>query len=256
MPKRVAVLSDIHGVLPALEAVLAGADLTTADRIVILGDMAAGPQPARSWTSCWPSATAPHGFRATRTACSSSIAEASARPLPERFHLGGGAARRDASGALSRLPPSLTLTIDGLGQVLFCHATPRDDEEVVLVDSRIARWDEVFAELDPVSSGGVRPHAHAVRSSGKRPAGGESGKRRHAVRQSRRALGASRAGRRAAPDGVRPGCRLRADDRGVRFSRSRRMGRLLHSSARHRCRGSADVRAKGWSLTRFVDRTE
>ena len=42
MPKRVAVLSDIHGVLPALEAVLAEPDVTTADRIVILGDIAAG----------------------------------------------------------------------------------------------------------------------------------------------------------------------------------------------------------------------
>src|SRR3954469_23351068 len=43
---RVAVLSDIHGVLPALEAVLAEPEVAAADRIVLTGDIAAGPQPA------------------------------------------------------------------------------------------------------------------------------------------------------------------------------------------------------------------
>src|SRR6266545_2034118 len=42
---RVAVLSDIHGVLPALEAVLAEPEVAAADRIVLTGDIAAGPQP-------------------------------------------------------------------------------------------------------------------------------------------------------------------------------------------------------------------
>ena len=45
---RVAVLSDIHGNLPALEAVLAEPDVATADRIVLLGDIALGPMPAES----------------------------------------------------------------------------------------------------------------------------------------------------------------------------------------------------------------
>ena len=45
MPDTVAVLSDIHGVLPALEAVLAEPDVRDADVIVLTGDMATGPQP-------------------------------------------------------------------------------------------------------------------------------------------------------------------------------------------------------------------
>jgi predicted phosphodiesterase len=44
---RVAVLSDIHGVLPALDAVLAEPDVAGADRIVLTGDIAAGPQPVQ-----------------------------------------------------------------------------------------------------------------------------------------------------------------------------------------------------------------
>ena len=44
--ESVAVLSDIHGVLPALDAVLAEASVRAADRIVLTGDIAAGPQPS------------------------------------------------------------------------------------------------------------------------------------------------------------------------------------------------------------------
>ena len=70
---RVAVLSDIHGVLPALESVLAEPEVAGADRIVLTGDLAAGPSPARPST-CWPrSATGRCGSAGTPTAswCSS-----------------------------------------------------------------------------------------------------------------------------------------------------------------------------------------
>ncbi len=45
MIESVALLSDVHGVLPALDAVLAEPDVAAADRIVVTGDLAAGPQP-------------------------------------------------------------------------------------------------------------------------------------------------------------------------------------------------------------------
>jgi hypothetical protein len=41
----VAVLSDVYGVLPVLEAVLTEPDLAAADLLVVTGDHAAGPQP-------------------------------------------------------------------------------------------------------------------------------------------------------------------------------------------------------------------
>jgi predicted phosphodiesterase len=47
MIETVAVLADIHGVLPVLDAVLAEPDVRAADLIVVCGDHAAGPQPAR-----------------------------------------------------------------------------------------------------------------------------------------------------------------------------------------------------------------
>src|SRR5436305_13429849 len=47
MVTSVAVLSDIHGVLPALDAVLAEPAVRAAERIVLTGDIAAGPQPVQ-----------------------------------------------------------------------------------------------------------------------------------------------------------------------------------------------------------------
>jgi ribosomal 30S subunit maturation factor RimM len=41
---------------------------------------------------------------------------------------------------LQRLPLTQTLDVDGLGEVLFCHATPRSDEEVLTRISPAERW--------------------------------------------------------------------------------------------------------------------
>jgi hypothetical protein len=51
MLNRVAVRSDIHGVLPTLEAVLAEPDLSTADHIVLTGDITAAP-PLTTGSTC------------------------------------------------------------------------------------------------------------------------------------------------------------------------------------------------------------
>ena len=45
---RVAALYDVHGNLPALEAVLADARCATADVVVSGGDLCAGPMPVES----------------------------------------------------------------------------------------------------------------------------------------------------------------------------------------------------------------
>ena len=45
---RAAVLADIHGNLPALEAVLAEVDAAGVDAVVLLGDIALGPMPAQT----------------------------------------------------------------------------------------------------------------------------------------------------------------------------------------------------------------
>ena len=42
----------------------------------------------------------------------------------------------------------------------FCHGTPRDDNEVVLVDTRLERWAEAFAGLPDEVRTVVCGHTH------------------------------------------------------------------------------------------------
>ncbi|MFJ2646748.1 metallophosphoesterase family protein [Streptomyces sp. NPDC087420] len=161
MLNRVAVLSDIHGVLPALEAVLAEAEVRAADRIVLTGDIAAGPQPAQvldlltglGGRVVWISGNADRELVEYRGGLRRSIPDPIAPWAAEQL-------RDDHLDLLGSLPRSLSLSVRGLGKVLFCHATPRDDEEVVLVDSRLDRWKEVFGGLDPDLRTVVCGHTH------------------------------------------------------------------------------------------------
>lgn len=50
--------------------------------------------------------------------------------------------------------------IDDFRPVLFCHGTPRDDEEVVLVDTRLERWAEAFAAVPDEVRTVVCGHTH------------------------------------------------------------------------------------------------
>jgi predicted phosphodiesterase len=158
---RVAVLSDIHAVLPALEAVLAEPDVRSADLIVLTGDIAAGPQPvetldalaALGGRAVWVRGNADRELVQSRRgglpAYPDSITPWAAEQL-----------RPDQEELLARLPLSWRARLEGLGEVLFCHATPRDDEEVVLVDSRLDRWADVLDGVNPAVRTVVCGHTH------------------------------------------------------------------------------------------------
>jgi predicted phosphodiesterase len=137
---RVAALYDIHGNDAALDAVLADVDALAVDLIVIGGDVAGGPFPCAAVDR-----VLGLGDRAL------AIRGNGERELVEaRLRLDAGVARVDpddiwssrthwAAAALDpsriawmeRLPPLSSVEIDGLGDVLFCHGTPRSDEEIV-----------------------------------------------------------------------------------------------------------------------------
>jgi putative phosphoesterase len=153
---RVAVLSDVHGVLPALTAVLDEPDIRGADLIVLTGDIAAGPQPGRTLDLLLSL-----GDRVVWVGgnCERELV-AAARGDDVAVPISGWAGRQlrdDHVALLDRLPKSVTLDVRGLGDVLFCHATPRDDEEFVLVDSSLDRWAEV---LDGAPDTVVCGHTH------------------------------------------------------------------------------------------------
>ncbi|GAB1512854.1 metallophosphoesterase family protein [Actinophytocola sp. KF-1] len=148
MVDRVAVLSDVHGVLPALEAVLAEPDVATAELIVLTGDIAAGPQPVRTLDLLLSlgDRVAWVGGNCERELVAAARGADVAEPISA---WAGAQLRADQVTLLDELPRSVTLTVRGLGEVLFCHATPRDDEEFVLVDSPLDRWAEVLDGAPP-----------------------------------------------------------------------------------------------------------
>ncbi len=143
---RVAVLADIHANLPALEAVLAEPDVVSADRVVLLGDIALGPMPAETldlldslgeravWVhgNCEREVLAAYDGTAGDT-MNATAAHATAALIEPRH--------RDL---LDGLPLTVSLDVEGLGPVLFCHATPRRDDEMVVVDSPMAVWRRAF----------------------------------------------------------------------------------------------------------------
>lgn len=159
--RSVAVLSDIHGVLPALDAVLAEPDVQGADCIVLNGDVAAGPQPsavmdrlvALDGRAVWVRGNADRELvalaRGGGTTAHSDINEWAASQLSSE-HV----------GRLAELPHPVVLDVVGFGSVLFCHGTPRSDEEVVLVDTRAERWVEVLSELSGEVGVVVLGHTH------------------------------------------------------------------------------------------------
>jgi len=135
---RVAALYDIHGNLPALDAVLAEVD---ADVILVGGDFVAGPWPAETYERL----TSLEGdVRFIRgNADREVVEEEPGRAPPELMDFVRGRLSDDAFSFLRSLP--LTETID---RVLFCHATPRDDKEIFTRVSPEESWREALDGVD------------------------------------------------------------------------------------------------------------
>lgn len=147
--ERVAVLADIHGNLPALEAVLNDAEAAGADAFVLLGDIALGPMPGQTLDlldGLGDRAVWVHGNCERELI---TVFDGGSVPGPNGESAAATARLIDARhrDLIGGLPLTVTLDITGLGPVLFCHATPRRDDEMILVDSPPERWAAVLAGL-------------------------------------------------------------------------------------------------------------
>lgn len=155
----VAVLSDIHGVLPVLDAVLAEPDVADAERVVVTGDHAAGPLPVEVLDRL--QGLGPRVLMVRGNADRELVALARGGGSEHAESRWAAAElRADQVRLLDDLPHPVRLEVDGFGPVVFCHGTPRDDEEVVLVDTRLERWAEVFADLRAEEQTVVCGHTH------------------------------------------------------------------------------------------------
>jgi len=161
MVASVAVLSDIHGVLPALNAVLAEPDVVAAERIVLTGDIAAGPQPAAVLDTLLALGDRVTWVRGNADRELVELAAGAEVAVPDEIsHWAARQLSADHIDWLARLPYPVTLDLDGFGPVIFCHGTPRDDAEVVLVDTRLERWADVLADVPAEVTTVVCGHTH------------------------------------------------------------------------------------------------
>ena len=161
MVQRIAILSDVHGVLPALDAVLAEPDVVDADLVVVTGDLAAGPQPTEVLDRLVGLGRRVRLVRGNADRDLVTLARGGRLDGVPPIDVWSAARLGEAHvRLLEELPHPVVLPLDGLGDVLFCHGSPRDDDEVVLVDTRLSRWDEVLAGVPDSVRMVVCGHTH------------------------------------------------------------------------------------------------
>jgi predicted phosphodiesterase len=132
---QVAAIYDIHGNLPALEAVLHEIRRARIDQIVVGGDVLPGPMPLET-LACLMDLEIPTQFiqgNGDRVVLEQ-MAGVEPDSVPEQFRETLRWVARQLQPEHQRLlagwPKTLQAEIPGLGRVLFCHATPRSDTEV------------------------------------------------------------------------------------------------------------------------------
>ena len=152
--RRIAALYDIHGNIDALEAALKAAGPAHPEAILFGGDLALGPFPREVLDVVMTLGGDTHFIRGN---CDRLVVDAydggdlGRLPAQVRDAIEWTARQLDTSHRdfLDALALTTTLTVDRMGDVLFCHATPRSDDEIMTVRTPTER---VLPMLDGVAA--------------------------------------------------------------------------------------------------------
>jgi len=153
--RRVAAIYDIHANLPALEAVCEEIGRAGVDAIVVGGDVLPGPMPRETLAFL---RSLPVEVRFIRgNGDREVLAErrrpgASAAAVPEQFREAMRWVARELEPEDEQLldawPSTLMMDVEGLGPILFCHATPRSDTELFSQETPEAHLLLMLGSLD------------------------------------------------------------------------------------------------------------
>lgn len=155
---KIAALYDIHGNLPALNAVLTELSEIQPDLIVVGGDIVSGPLPAQTLQRLLQVGERVRFLSGNNDREVVTVFDDQPvvrRYLPAMSEQGREEARRVA-GQLARaerdflaaLPERLVFHIAEIGEILFCHATPRHDEEIFTPITPEERLNAIFSEVE------------------------------------------------------------------------------------------------------------
>jgi predicted phosphodiesterase len=149
----IAALYDIHGNLPALEAVLDQISRERFERIVVGGDVVPGP-----FSNECMNALLSHGLPvdfirgngendvlSLHAGRPMTRVPAAYRPLVQ---WAVDSLDPDHRAVISRWPAAVRYDLAGVGRVLFCHATPRDDNELFTRLTPAERLEPIFADVE------------------------------------------------------------------------------------------------------------
>ena len=145
---RILGLYDVHGNTDALNAVLNDPRAASPDAVVVGGDAVPGPFAAATLERLARIEAPVHWIRGNGEREVAAALHETAEPDPEDMaavsaHLTAAELGPRRSRPLGELP--LTVSLD---EVLFCHATPRRDDEILTRITPQDRWDEVYAGIE------------------------------------------------------------------------------------------------------------
>jgi predicted phosphodiesterase len=166
---RIALISDIHANLPALEATLADISQQGVDQIIFLGDAATlGPHPKETLDV----------LRSLECICIKGNHDAAlldlskandlqiGPPLHSNLAWGHSLLNEKDFEFLRSFLPTYQLNI-GAFSLLCYHASPRSNIEMVLSTTSEPRMDEYFADFTADLNAGGHTHIQMVRQRGK-----------------------------------------------------------------------------------------
>jgi predicted phosphodiesterase len=146
---RVAALYDIHGNLPALEAVLRDVHEARVDLVVSGGDVIPGPMPREVLASLL-NLDVPVVFirgNGDREVVALRAGSTTGR-FPETFRAAmqwtADQLDDETARVIAGWSAVTNLHLSALGDVLFCHATPRNDSEIFLRTTAEGRLRPIF----------------------------------------------------------------------------------------------------------------
>ena len=146
---RVAAIYDIHGNLPALEAVLSEINNERVEMIVVGGDVIVGPMSRECLDLLLKSNTQIHFILGN---CESAVIQKmtgeSELELPEMALKDVEWTSRQLNSKhlniISSWRETLSFELEGLGKILFCHGTPHSNNEIFTKHTSIEKLIPIF----------------------------------------------------------------------------------------------------------------
>jgi putative phosphoesterase len=152
---RLAAIYDIHANLPALEAVLDEIGRAGVNQIIVGGDVFPGPMPRETLARLLESPMPTHfihgnGDRevlARMNGIETEWYRAASEQWREPVRWTAEQLDADCQRLLASWPSTLCVEVPGIGTVLFCHATPRNDTEIFTRETAVEKLLPIFGEL-------------------------------------------------------------------------------------------------------------